>query len=648
MTDRTKMSHRLGADWLKETKATLQCRHHNLVVVDRSDGVKGRNFLHVWKPFSPSPQNITECLPSFHVIIREDEQDQLNASLYSFHGKLLMEETSGDGRFKILEDLDGGVIRLCQGVQDLKTASLEAFWRTSPGRQRPLHEKIRALFMIEPAPFQSTSNETVFRSRLCNYLVYKNSSPPIADQDFARCDECQSYSQIRKVTFFTYLQMLKDGQLDDVFQKLPIMFEAITSHGELEEELDSTSYRRVFNEASQRDANFYKALNTFKVFTKNGLLMADDKDQIKVELVSDLPAIEGDLMVVEAKEPVTTDNHVDFEELLCDPVEILEADHLSGVEVAAEVIVKNEVESDWVEIKQEEEDTPKRILVDNCKKNGKDSKEETKTMSRDLKALARNKRKVERRKEQRRLDKLEGFVRYPNRFNEPCPVCLQTYRAPSLLKKCVSRHEESLDLDASVPCPLCSESTEKRRMAAHFTQEHPDLSKTACPECLELVGREGLRRHIIRKHHTAGKPKVCDICARVCSSERELKVHMEDHQGIVGTVCPICGQSFAQRKGFERHIARNHQPRDIGCLHCEQKFENKDQASRHLAMHSGYKPFKCHSCSYRSYKTYNVRIHVKKTHGKDCKLEEMVVDEEAREQMSQRVRAELKIMLSKR
>ena len=113
-------------------------------------------------------------------------------------------------------------------------------------------------------------------------------------------------------------------------------------------------------------------------------------------------------------------------------------------------------------------------------------------------------------------------------------------------------------------------------------------------------------------------------------------------------MCPVCGQSFTEKKAFERHMSRNHKPRDIECLHCEQKFENKDQASRHLAMHSGLKPYGCPSCSYRSYKIYNVNIHTNKTHGRKSTLVDLVVDEEARDKMAEKIKEELAKMLSKR
>ena len=90
-----------------------------------------------------------------------------------------------------------------------------------------------------------------------------------------------------------------------------------------------------------------------------------------------------------------------------------------------------------------------------------------------IRAKERNKRKVEKRKIQRQvrvtcfsplnydtfvetcfamfqMDKLNGIVRYPNKFLQPCPICLHKYRAPSLVHKCLARHEQCLNLDTPV------------------------------------------------------------------------------------------------------------------------------------------------------------------------------------------------------
>ena len=54
------------------------------------------------------------------------------------------------------------------------------------------------------------------------------------------------------------------------------------------------------------------------------------------------------------------------------------------------------------------------------------------------------------------------------------------------------------------------------------------------------------------------------------------------------------------------------------------------------------------ACSYKSYKIYNVHMHVSKTHGKSINVDDMLVDEEAREDMRKKIKSELNLMLSKR
>ena len=175
-------------DLLRDIRATIRHWYPSLVTIDGYAGKKFGDFIHLWKPHLSEDDCGVDgigCLPSFHAMIRADEDGDVTASLYSFHGKLLCEESRRDsnnsnGYFKLIEDLDKGNIQLCQGVQDLKTANLELFMRTC---KQPLYEKIKSLFLIEHA-FHSL--DTVVRSRLCSYFAYKDKSD---GQDFPRCEE---------------------------------------------------------------------------------------------------------------------------------------------------------------------------------------------------------------------------------------------------------------------------------------------------------------------------------------------------------------------------------------------------------------------------------------------------------------------------
>ena len=596
-------------------KSSIQQNFRNLIIFDGSYRGHVSKFLHIWKPRFDIGETI-DFSPTFHVLVRLTEDDMVLGQLFSFHGKLLLEETlgleaicGGESSLKLLDDLENDRLQVCQGVQDLKTMNLEVFLKSC---KLPLLEKIKSLFLIE-----QLQAETIFRSRLCNFVVYNAlpSNHPNSE-DFVRCSECSSYNQTRDISFYNYLKKVKNGDLDEAFEKLPKMMESMKDVAPASSEVEERNlFLRVYSETTQRDKIFNKALTSYKALSKYGLLK---KHAVKVK-------VEPNAELIETK------------------IEIEDIESLIGMANAeSEVVIPKNA---WEKMKVKDEDKISSLLP-KPRKSIDRSKEEDR-----LKRTADKKRqKVEQRRRQRAIDRLNGFVRYPNKFRKECIICLHVYKAPSLVQNCISRHAEELNLDVPVKCPLCFQDIEsKRDVTKHFDEHHLDTGKTCCCECLMVLPKENnrLRRHFIKTHHSAGKPSICPQCGKTLSSERELRNHMEDHEGNVA-VCHHCGQTFNQRKQLGLHLARNHQPRDLKCPYCEQLFENKDQASRHLAMHTGIKPFKCADCNYCSYKMYNVHTHVNKTHGKKSRLEDMVIDEEARERMSQLIKADVVVMLSKR
>ena len=420
------------------------------------------------------------------------------AQLYSFHGKLLLEEAlpfscveKNERHFKLLDDMQHDRIQVCQGVQDIKTANLERFLQQC---KLPLHEKIKSVFLIE-----HLCGETVFRSRLCNYVVYNAlpTSNPDA-RDFVRCSECSSYNQRREISFYSYLKRVKSGELDEAFKNLPKILELSKSQPSSEEE-DRNLYMRVYLETTDKDKDYHKALNTFKAFSRYGLFSKEGT--IKQELAdyeqyNEATKTEASEYLLEAKMEVDADSNKPLEDMQIklNQSESSDQDSLSG----------------WNEIKVKEEEQLNLFFSKTKKKLDVAKKDE----ERQRKLAERARRKVDQRRRQRQLDKIKGIVRYPNKFKKACTICLHTYKAPSLIQNCMMRHEEELNLDMPVRCPLCfAEIESKRLVTQHFEESHADLGKTCCCECLLVMPRENnrLRRHIIKTHHSAGKPSILCI-----------------------------------------------------------------------------------------------------------------------------------------
>jgi len=272
------------------------------------------------------------------------------------------------------------------------------------------------------------------------------------------------------------------------------------------------------------------------------------------------------------------------------------------------------------------------------------------------KRAVRAMKKVEAKRRQRAHDKELGIVRYKQvnkkaheMVRRPCPICLHTYTSKGLILKCISRHEDALNLDEPVSCPMCIIPLESKRvLTQHFALHHADTGKTACCECLQImpVENDRLRRHMIKNHHTAGKPEICPQCGKSLSSARELKLHLEDHD-TNGAICPECGKFFQSRKQMVLHVSQIHRNKDLKCPYCEKMFANRKQARKHVAMHTGIKPYRCPECNYSAHTSTNVNDHVSKSHGKrGGEQPNIIVDEEECERMNQILKADLARMFA--
>jgi len=207
----------------------------------------------------------------------------------------------------------------------------------------------------------------------------------------------------------------------------------------------------------------------------------------------------------------------------------------------------------------------------------------------------RAQKKVEAKRRQRQNDKQLGIVRYKQvnkkaseMERRPCPICLHTYTSPGMIQKCIQRHDESLNLDEPISCPMCIIPLESKRvLTQHFALHHANTGKTACCECLQIMPVDGdaLRRHFIKNHHTAAKPEMCPQCGKSLPSARELKLHMEDHE-TGGAICPECGKHFSSKKQMVQHVGKNHRTRIVKCPHCEKQFDNRRQLRKHLPIHA--------------------------------------------------------------
>ena len=687
---------------LVQARLALKDRCPGLQVceVNRQDQIV---MLHVWKPAEiTSVIYGFEFMPSFHITIlpvltQEKTKVQLQIRLYTYHGKKLTEdlvdlEDLKNPEFKVdvLEDMENGKLQLCEGIQDLRSDALERFLRTI---KLPLFDKIKHLFFIE-----QWHNEAVVRSRLCRFVVsdaLPKSDPAVTD--YVRCSECDAFSHQRSLTFFTFLKQFRDSE----FSEFSNISKSLNFTSDCQDPNDHESFRKVFVEVEDAEKKMSKCLRTFQAMSHLGMFsksepgeendanaslangasdmdlpgdaqLSDDEDDTLSGL---LETIEGDDTKEEDEVKVKYESDlVPSKEFMQEPTK-----NISDVEIDLKRKpdgcdeYQDEDEDDLdsfnpedvlqkvkVEVKEEQMEgvdqmiKPEDLLKFMQKEQGIfDQIDQTGEFDEQDKMVAEKRRKKrEYSKKKREIDRQRGIKQrwYPKTYRKPCPICLHHYSAPSLIAKCISRHEEELTLDIAVRCPLCYiELESKRNVTQHFADHHADTGRTCCCECLLVIPNENnrLRRHFIKKHHSAGKPEICAQCGKTLPTARELKIHMEDHENN-GAICHECGKVFQSRKLMVHHIGRHHRRRDLKCPYCEKLFVNRQQARKHMAMHTGMKPYKCPECKYSAYQTTNVHTHVSKTHGRKAENASIIIDEEECERMNQMIKVDVDRMFQMR
>ena len=583
---------------LERVKRLLTSRYPEMTMVETK-----LSTLHLFRSHEH------DVMPEFHVMVqvgKKNSETILNMNLYSYHGKKVAEDSFPLSKWEsnnLLDQINEGKLSMCRGVQDLKIENLEKFLERV---KLPVFDTIKRLFYIE-----FFNDETVVRSRLCQFSVCDSvpETSPNA-QDYPRCSQCESYSYKRSLSFFTFLRKFKDSAIQE-FEENPEEIEIVNCE-------DCEPFKTVFNHIDENQIKLSKSLKAYKAMSGLGMF------GISVQV----PQNGGHLQPDE-----DLDGFLDTISTEVNPFHVNDKSSNVGffpepVNIKAEKSSNEGVGKVKVEIKEEDcEYKPEEPV----------KKEEI--------SLANKKVK------KKTINKKSGKPKwYPKTYRKPCPICLHHYSAPSLIQKCIARHEEMLTLDIPVRCPMCFiEVGSKRDVTKHFVDFHSDTGRTCCCECLLVIPNENnrLRRHFIKKHHSAGKPEICAQCGKTLPTARELKIHMEDHVNN-GAICHECGKVFTSRKLMVHHIGRHHRRRDLKCPYCEKLFVNRQQARKHMAMHTGMKPFKCPECKYCAYQTTNVHTHVSKTHGRKADNASIIIDEEECEKMNQMIKIDVDRMFQMR
>ena len=175
------------------------------------------------------------------------------------------------------------------------------------------------------------------------------------------------------------------------------------------------------------------------------------------------------------------------------------------------------------------------------------------------------------------------------------------------------------------PMTKCLKCGRKYRFINKHTQENCDkvikrrniISKKSlpCELCGKIMTKPNLRFHMRSWHNPEEAESYnCDQCDYVTKKQARFHLHMNIHGRVTLEPCHICGGKY---KRLDWHIKRNHSndPKNllVNCEICGKEFQRSHISKHKKNMHMERK-FGCHLCSYKAQTSYNLKLHISKSH----------------------------------
>ena len=176
-------------------------------------------------------------------------------------------------------------------------------------------------------------------------------------------------------------------------------------------------------------------------------------------------------------------------------------------------------------------------------------------------------------------------------------------------------------------CPVtCShpKSLVKHIRAAHEPIEinrkvrNVIIKSKICPYCEKTLGVNSVRAHI--KHVHTGEMRLCSKCPFSTKRLDTLQKHFRSKHTTWKQSCEFCGKIV---KGLKTHLRATMCGKDVDdrnmlpCPKCPKLVRNKSKLKQHISqIHEGVKDKQCTLCSYTTYSSHNLRLHVSNVHDK--------------------------------
>ena len=185
---------------------------------------------------------------------------------------------------------------------------------------------------------------------------------------------------------------------------------------------------------------------------------------------------------------------------------------------------------------------------------------------------------------------------------------------PRTRRTSVSKKKEKL------VCPSTNCNATRRNsqnLEKHKIDAHSDM-KVTCPHCGKTLGETSLSSHI--KHLHTGEIHLCSKCSFSTKNNSTLKAHFKRLHTSWKESCQFCGKIV---KGLKSHLRATMCGKEVDdrnkvpCPKCPRILRSKSKLIQHTShIHDGIKDKYCTQCSYKTYSSHNLRLHVSNVHEK--------------------------------
>ena len=237
----------------------------------------------------------------------------------------------------------------------------------------------------------------------------------------------------------------------------------------------------------------------------------------------------------------------------------------------------------------------------------------------------------------KKRDKIDAQKKSEKDVCAICSLSISVEKIVPHLIVCRQKHEDPKK--KKVNCPICNKNLNfKNFIGMHYYKcsnwtipgsekkrlifEAQESRRTAildepisCSECGKMFYTDlKLRCHM--KVHQKDKTYHCDKCEFKTHRKDYLDNHIKNrHTAAKYVTCEICGTRLKDnRVVVQLHMKHQHTKQEmVKCGECGKEF-TKVALSKHLRRVHGEQKHACHLCSYKTQSSYNLKLHISKSH----------------------------------